>query len=203
MLPGVAQARPPGIGGEAVPQGHQTGEYPPTLQPRVTRRLRGCGGVRSWAGTARHCPAFGNACTCQNPWSARSRGRLGRIRAGSTRPSLPSRERRQGYFSLRQAVLYTGCLPTSSSFAEKFTTRSCRSVSPDRGRSCAQIFAASHIANRAIMPYFIKMPCAFWGDGPISHCLPQDVSGVEGCAPPTARSIYVRFSFQKNFRQQE
>lgn len=88
MLPGVAQAMPlknSAAGGSA---GSPNGGYPPTLQPRVTRRLRGCGGVRPWAGTARHCPAFGNACTCQNPQCSQT-NTLGT--SEQARPALPCR----------------------------------------------------------------------------------------------------------------
>lgn len=50
--------------GEEVPQGHQMGGSPPRpLQPRVVALGDG---IRHRAGTARHCPASGNACTCQS-----------------------------------------------------------------------------------------------------------------------------------------
>lgn len=38
--------------------------FPPYLTALGTLKKRR---IRDWAGTARHSPAFGNACTCQNP----------------------------------------------------------------------------------------------------------------------------------------
>lgn len=72
MLPASPRPYHRRYGGEAVPQGHQKGVYSPYLTAPGRTRLRH-GGIRLWAGTARHCPAFGNACKCQRLFKTANR----------------------------------------------------------------------------------------------------------------------------------
>jgi hypothetical protein len=70
-----------------LPQGYQTGPTPTTLQPGASSSWENADPTR--AGTARHCSAFGNACTCQCP-SRTIQYRNRRI-LGRTPSALPCR----------------------------------------------------------------------------------------------------------------
>lgn len=90
MLPGVVQTRPPKIRRRGGPAGSPKGEisslpYSPGPLAPAWRQA----GIRIRAGTARHSPASGNACTCQNPQRASARLRVASGRTPSVLPCRP------------------------------------------------------------------------------------------------------------------
>lgn len=87
-----APRRSPGLaagknGGAAVPQGHQKGTIPQNLTAPGHMASGPCG-IRPRAGTARHFPAFGNACECQSPSRKEAIAASGRLRAQQDRLNL-------------------------------------------------------------------------------------------------------------------